>query len=164
MGTSGLGARGTAMLAYASAEIRAFCRQDLDAVTGRQEEFVGDLGRHILSLTQHPVTAVSAITEDAVAFTDFVWNRWGDIHKTDWSEWDTGPIVVTYDSGYAAADDEMVAIKLVCLEVAARAVAGPQEIGTFGPEVPELRGAAPGIFLTEGEKATLSQHAPVLVG
>ena len=166
MGTSGLGARGTAMLGYASAEIRGFTRQDLDVVAGRQEEFAGGLGRHILSLTQAPVTAVSAITEDAVAFTDFIWDRWGDIHREDWTTWDDGPIIVTYDSGYASTEDEFLQIKSSCLEVASRALSGPQDglLGTFGTETSELRGASPSIFLTETEKATLMGFMPVTVG
>lgn len=165
MGQPGLGARGTAMLGYASAEIRGFTRQDLDVVTGRQEEFAGDASQ-LLQLTETPVTAVSSITEDGVAFTDFVWSRWGSIHKSDWSAWDTGPIIVTYDSGYATNEDEFLQIKSICLEVASRALGGPQspEFANYGIETPELRGAAPAIFLTDSEKQVLSTHAQVTVG
>jgi hypothetical protein len=150
------------MLGYASATIRGFCRQDIDAVTGRQEEFAGDLGLHILRLTQTPVMAVSAITENAVAFTDFVWSRWGSINRTDWTTWDTGPIIVTYDSGYASTEDEFITVKTICLEIAARAMTGPPE--TYGLEAQELRGVAPGIFLTEEEKRVLEPLALVAVG
>lgn len=162
LGTTGLGARGTAILGYASAAIRGFTRQDIEATTGRQEEFAADLGRSILHLTQVPVTAVSAITENAVAFTDFVWSRWGAINRGDWTTWDDGPIVVTYDSGYASTDDEFLTAKTICLEVAARAITGPPE--TFGLEVQETRGVAPGIFLTEEEKRMLEPFALVAVG
>ena len=163
MATTGLGARGTAFLDYASAEIRSFCRQDLDAVSGRQEEFAA-LGQYYLSLTETPVTAVSAITENLVSFVDFTWDRAGNIYRTDWSTWEDGPILVTYDSGYGPASDEMVAIKAVCLEIAARALGGSQtgqEI--FGSEIPELRGAPVGIFLTEGEERKLRQYEPVVM-
>jgi hypothetical protein len=164
MGTSSLGARGTAMLGYASAEIRRYTGQDIEATAGRQEEFAGGLGRHIISLAQTPVTAVSAITENAVVFTDYTWTRWGDIHRDDWTTWDTGPVIVTYDSGYASTEDEFLAVKSICLEVAARAMSGSQagqEI--FGDTVPELRGAAPAIFLTPGEERRLDGLAHVMV-
>jgi hypothetical protein len=163
LGTSGLGSRGTAMLGYASALIRRYCRQDLEATAGRQEEWAGDDYRHVIGLTQIPITAVSSVTIDGVAFTEF-WANYmtGDIWKADGTAWDEGPIVVTYDSGYASASDEMQAVKKVCLEVAARALTGPPE--TFGLEAVELRGAAPGLFLTAEEKAELDSLSRVRVG
>ena len=62
---------GGAMLADASAIIRRYTGQDLEETAGRQEEHAGGMGRYQIQLTQVPVTAVSAITEDAVAFTEF---------------------------------------------------------------------------------------------
>ena len=164
MGGGLLGARGTAMLGYASAEIRRYTRQDIELTTGRQEEHAG-LGRFILKTTQVPVNAVTAITEDAVAFTDFEWSRWGNINKSDWTAWDTGPILVTYDSGYETTSDEYAAVKGITLEVAARAL-GPPLTGfeSFGSEVPEVRGAAPQIFLTPGEMERLDDLAKLGVG
>jgi hypothetical protein len=161
MATSGLGPRGTAVLAAASAKIRAHCGQDLDEVAGRQEAHAGDQGRRILNLTQTPVTAVSEVTVDAVVITDFIWNRWGQIYMEDYSEWE-GAIVVTYDSGYGVTEDEWLAAHFVCLDVAARALGGQQE--TFGTEIPELRGAPPGIVLTTAEEAALDKHMLVGVG
>jgi hypothetical protein len=162
LGTSALGARGTAMLGYASAAIRLFTRQDLEAVTGRQEEFAAEWNRYYISVTQRPVTALT-MTVDAVAFTEF-WANYisGDIYREDGFPWDEGPIIVTYDSGYAANSDEIASIKAICLEVAARALTGPPE--TFGLEVQELRGVAPAIYLTEEEKLTLGAYAMVGVG
>ena len=166
MGTVGLGARGTAMLGYASAEIRGYTRQDLDAVTGRQEDHAGDLGRYILTTTQAPVTAIT-IDIDSVAFTDFVWDEWGqDIHHTDWSPWTGTLIRITYDSGWGSTSDEFAEIKSTCLEVAARALGGPQspEFAQFGIDTPELRGASPAIFLTDSEKRRLEKFAPIITG
>jgi hypothetical protein len=159
MGSAPLGARGTAMLGYASSKIRRYTQQDLEATTGRQESFAGDAWRDYIELTQRPVTAVSAITIDAVAFTDFTWTRWGLIFKG--SAWDTGPILVTYDSGYASTSDEYLDIKAMCLEVAARALGGNPE--TFGMEVQELRGPTPAIFLTEQEQHDLDALGTVTV-
>ena len=124
MGTVGLGARGTAMLGYASAQIRRFCGgQDIEATTGRQEEYAGEWNRAYIALTQLPVTAVSSITIDAVAFTDF-WANYisGDVFRTDGGYWSEGPIIVTYDSGYASDSDEIAVVKSICLEMVARAL------------------------------------------
>jgi hypothetical protein len=162
LGTTALGARGTAMLGYASAAIRLFCRQDLEVVTGRQEEFAAEWNRYYISVTQRPVTALT-MTVDAVAFTE-MWINYisGDIYRNDGLPWDEGPILVTYDSGYAPGSDEIAGVKTICLEVATRALTGPPE--TFGLEVQETRGIAPGIFLTEEEKLTLGTFAMVGVG
>jgi hypothetical protein len=163
LGTSGLGTRGTAMLGYASATIRLYCHQDLEATAGRQEEWAGEWDRYYLEVAQRPITALSAVTIDAVAFTDY-WANYisGQIWKTDGTAWDEGPILVTYDSGYAAGSDEMEGLKIICLEVAARALTGPPE--TFGLETQELRGVAPAVFLTEEEKRHLDRFSMVGVG
>ena len=165
MATPNLGARGTAFLGYASAEIRRYTGLDLEATTGRQEEW-SESYRAYLFLTETPVTAVSAVTVDAVAFTHFGWTRWGKLYRLDTAStpwWDTGPIVVTYDSGYAAGSDEMAQVKAICLEMCARALAGPTQ-DTFGPEIPELRGAAVNLFLTEQEQQRLDSLSAVPVG
>jgi hypothetical protein len=154
-----LGARGTAMLGYASSAIRRYTQQDLEVTAGRQESYAGDAWREIIELTQRPVTAVSAITIDAVAFTDFTWTRWGQITKTDFTVWDTGPILITYDSGFGATSDEMLSVKAICLEVAGRSVGGAPD--TFGRDVEELRGFTPQIFLTQGEKMDLDAFTGV---
>jgi hypothetical protein len=161
-GMVGLGARGTAILGDVSAHIRGYCGQDIDAVTGRQEEFAGDLGRSILNLTQTPVTAVSAITENLVAFTEFDWSRWGNVWRTDWTTWDDGPILVTYDSGYATTEDEYLMVKTICIEVAARALGGLQD--TFGLDIAETRGTPYVLSLSEEEKRMLDRFALVAVG
>lgn len=159
LGTSGLGSRGTAMLGHASNAIRLYTGQDLSVVVGRQESYAGDAWATFIQLTQTPVTAVSAITIDGVAFTAFEWNRWGLVNRVDYAPWDTGPILVTYDSGFDASSDEMLGIKAVCLEVAARALTGNPE--TFGLEITELRGPSPAVFLTQEEKMFLDRFGTV---
>ncbi len=163
MGTPSLGARGTAMLGYASAQIRAYTRQDLELTLGRQEEYAGEWDRLYISLTQLPVTAVTSITINAVAFTDH-WTNYisGDIYRTDGGYWTEGPIIVTYDSGYGPTSDEIIDVKSVCLEMVARALGGSQD--TFGSEIPELRGAPPLLMLTDEEKHRLDSLMKVGVG
>lgn len=152
MGVSNLGARGTAMLGHASAMIRAYTQQDIEATTGRQESYAGDAWASYITLTQRPVTAVSSITIDGVAFADFTWTRWGQINRNDWAAWDTGPILVTYDSGYAVGSDELLSVKAICLDAAKRGIAGAPE--TYGLEIPEYRGSAT-LYLTAEEKTFL---------
>lgn len=159
MGTSNLGPRGTALLGYASAAIRRYTQQDIEVTAGRQEQYAGDAWAVFISLTQRPVTAVSSITIDGDDFTDFTWTRWGQINRNDWKAWDTGPIVITYDSGYATNSDEYIQTKAICLEVAGRALGGNPE--TFGLEDYEVRGPTPGIFLTVGEKMDLDAFSAV---
>jgi hypothetical protein len=161
MGVSPLGARGTAMLGHASTAIRLYCQQDLEATTGRQESYAGDLWLARIVLTQRPVTAVSSVTVDGVAFTDFTWSRWGHVTRDDFTVWDTGPILITYDSGYAVGSDEMLGVKAIALEVAARALGGNPE--TFGMESQEVRGPTPAVFLTTEEKLFLNTFATVAV-
>lgn len=163
MGTSGLGTRGTTMLGYASSQIRRACGGLLlEPFTGRQEEFAASDDDIVLFLSQRPVTAVTAVTINAVAFTGYEWARWGTLVRNDLGVWDTGPILVTYDGGYATTDDEYKAVKAICLEMAARALGGPQD--TFGADIPELRGAPPLLFLTDEERRQLTDFMPVPVG
>lgn len=163
LGTSGLGSRGTAMLGYASAAIRLYCQQDIEAATGRQEEWAGEWNRYYLEVGQRPITALTSLEIDGVAFTDYWVNYMsGHIYRNDGLPWSTGPITYTYDSGYAAGSDEMEGVKNICLEVAARALTGAPE--TFGLETQELRGSAPAIFLTDEEKRLLDRFSMVGVG
>jgi hypothetical protein len=141
------------MLAAASAKIRAHCHQDIEATTGRQESFAAEWNRLYIPVTQRPVTAAT-MTVGGVAFTEF-WANYmtGDFYRNDGLFWDEGPILITYDSGFAADSDEMQVVHTICKDAAARALAAPLE--TFGPEMPELRGTPPGLFLREEEKADL---------
>ena len=162
LGTGSLATRGPTLLGQASGLVRRFTRQDLEATGGRQESYAGDVWRGFIQLTQVPVTAVSSVTIATVAFTTYTWTRWGMVTRDDGLAWSDGPILVTYDSGYATTDDEYVAIKGVVLECAARAIGGNPE--TYGLEAQELRGTTPALFLTDEEKAILSGFQPVAVG
>lgn len=166
LGTSGLGARGTALLADASALIRAECDfQDLDARTGRQEEFAGDDDTYRLFLSQRPVTAVTSVEIDGVAFTDYEWARWGRLERNDEGAWSEGPIIVTYDSGYATDDDEWAALKQICCAVAGRGITRETpETAVYGPELSETRGGAVPLYLTTQEIDRLRNLGAVPIG
>lgn len=158
--------RATQVLELASALIRRTCNgQVLEEVAGAQEEFDGEDDLFTIFLTQRPVTAVSSVTVDAVAFTAFVWTRWGSLTRTDEGAWTEGPVLVTYDHGYAPSADEFLAAKSICLEATARAVTKEtSEFGTFGEGIPEARGWTPHLFLTLEEQARLLDFGAVPVG
>lgn len=164
MGTTGLGARGTAMLGYASALIRRYTGQDIEQTLGRQEEFAANATRRTIELRQVPVTAV-AVTVDAVAFTDFEWDRaTGQLVQVDGGPWDEGPIIVTYDSGYDPASDEATAVKLIALEVASRALApNAAAFESFATEVGEVRSGPVGVYLAPAEQRELDGLGRVVV-
>ena len=83
-----------------------------------------------------PVTAVSAATVDAVAFTDFGWTRWGKVYLLDAAAIMTGP-------GPSSSRTTRATRRLRRdagregdrTQVAARAMGGPQgeTLGTYGP-------------------------------
>lgn len=158
--------RAEQVLDLASALIRRTCNgQVLEEVSGAQEEFDGEDDLFSIFLTQRPVTAVSSVTVDAVAFSGFEWSRWGTVVKADDTAWSEGPILVTYDHGYPAASDELLAVKSICLEATARAVTKEtSEFGTFGEDIPEARGWTPHLFLTLEERERLQDFGAVPVG
>jgi hypothetical protein len=166
LGSDATSARGTMMLDLASALIRRFTGQILDAFTGRQEEFgPTDLDR--LFLTQRPVTAVTAVVVDGVTLgtDDYVWTRWGTLYDSSAGAWTGDLTLVTYDGGYAPTDPEMIAVKGICLEVAGRAflhepASGPEN---FGPGS-EAIGWAPQIVLRPEEQDRLRDFGSVPVG
>ena len=163
MGQPGLGSRGTAMLGRASAKIRAYTHQDLELTLGRQEEYAGEWNRARHhgrpdprrggDVHHHRRRGVHRLLVERLS---------GDIYRTDGGYWTEGPIIVTYDSGYATTEDEFETVKGVCLEVAARALGGPQD--TFGTEIPGLAGTAPRIILTDDEMRALDGLTKVTVG
>lgn len=153
-----------ALLDDASALIRRACNgQILSAFTGRQEEFAADDWNRILFLTQRPVTAVSEVTIDGVAFTDYEWSRWGTLERNDEGAWDEGPIGVTYDGGYAADSDEAAYLKELAIEMVLRAITG-DGAPTFDVAAPEAVGWTPHIALRPEERSELTDFGAVPVG
>lgn len=148
------------LLELASGMIRSYCHQELSPV-------VGDVitlyprASSLLTLPERPVTAVSAVTVNGVATTDFYivprGIRSGTVASPG-SPWTSGA-TVTYSHGYAETTEEYKAIKSVCLSMVARAFTmnrnGASE--ALGNTVMETAGYGPEIFLTPGEKETLKR-------
>lgn len=153
------------LLQLASGVVRRFTGQTLSEVLGDQVEY-GPTDRLALFLPERPVLAVSAITVDGDAFTDFDWTRWGTLTRVDAGAWASGPIVVTYDHGYAADSDEMDAIRSVVLAAASRAFTLNERSASeaLGSTVLESAGYSPEVFLTPGEKSLLWDLGAVPVG
>lgn len=120
-------ATATQALDLATAFIKVYTGQDIEAVDNRAQTFRADKCTRTLVLDQIPVRAVDGLTVDTVAFTDFdvdlpsgIIVRNDYLGATGWNAFEK--IVVTYDSGYAAIP---VALKSICLQLAARNMAAP---------------------------------------
>lgn len=148
----------------ASAIIRRFCDQVLSVVADEVVILAG-IERDTLLLPERPVTAISALTVNAVVYTNYRFTRAGRIIELSGMFWTLGA-TVTYTHGYAEATDEYKAIKTVCLESAARAFTmnANGASAALGSTVMEATGYAPEVFLSRGETMLLADMGKVLVG
>ena len=158
-------ARATALLAYVSDWIRAFSGQTLSQVAGDTVVF-GQSGVELLALPQHPVTAVTSVLVDAVAVTNFVWTRWGNLYLLPAAYWTfTDHVQVTYDHGFATTDPEYQMIKTACLNAASRlwTINKAPQFDQFGNPT-EAAGFGPEMFLSLAERELLMDLGNVAVG
>lgn len=134
--------RATALLGYASAAIKGYCRQTLEQVSADSAVLVGNWGS-VLVLPERPVTAITSVTITSTSLTvnsDYVWDGgdrlyrgsrefvYGDEpdpivmrHELHWG----GPsaqVTVVYTHGWASGDAHLDVPKGICLEMAARAM------------------------------------------
>lgn len=158
-------------LDLASAMIRRYCDQVLSVVTAESVTLAA-VDRDTLVLPERPVTAITSVTENALAVTDYTFTRAGLIHRPatwlvsgDGMPWIYGATVV-YTHGYAETTEQYKAIKGICLEVAARAYTLNERSASeaLGNTLMESAGYSPEVFLTPGEKATLTDFGKVYVG
>jgi len=163
-------ARWQMVLELASAEIRGHTGQTLSEVTGDVVVFEPTWSQ-TLYLPERPVTAVTLVTVEAVATTDYRLLderkivRGSDPNVLTSLSWSRGA-TVTYTHGYAETTEPYKSIKTICLDVASRALA-PNASGS--PEILnsislESAGYAPAVFLTAQEKMQLDSFGPVAVG
>lgn len=164
-------ARLQAHLEYASALIRQHMGMTLHAVTN-DVVTLEPTTRGTLVLPEWPVTAVSQVLVEGVplAGTDYTFTRSGLLHRwhtfpTLLKPWDDGA-TVTYSHGFAESDREFTVIKTICMDAALRAFTLNEgsSATALGPTVMESAGFAPTVFLTEGERWTLSNLESVGVG
>src|SRR4030095_8926101 len=111
----------------ASAVIRAHCNQTLSQVTG-DVITVYPTASSFLSLPERPVTAVSSVTVNGVATTDYYivprGVRSGTVASPG-SAWTSGA-TVTYTHGHAETSEAFKAIQAVCIEMVKRAYTGDE--------------------------------------
>jgi hypothetical protein len=158
--------RANALLGYATAVIQRFTGQILESgMTTATFQLPGD---RVLILPQRPVRAVTTVTVDGTAITDYVWERIGtllrDRYRRPWAF--STSVVVAYDFGYLSAEPEYQALKAICLDVAVRAWALAKEprFDEIGQSVSEAAGFAPESFLSVGEQRLLFDLGSVVVG
>jgi hypothetical protein len=120
-------ATATQALDLATAFIKTYCGQELEAVDNRVQVFRAQRCTRTLILDELPVRAIDSVTVDAVAFTDYdVDLPAGIITRNDllgagsWNDFEK--MIVTYDSGYSTIP---TALKAICLQLAARNMAAP---------------------------------------
>lgn len=159
-------ARLQALLQDASSLMRSHSRQTLSFVAG-DVIMRYPTASTFLSLPERPVTAVSLVTVDGVAVTDYYviprGIRSGSVASPG-SAWTRGA-TVTYSHGFAETDPEFGVLRTICIESAARAFA-PNASGSpevLGQIALESGGYAPAVFLTQSERETLSSFMRGLV-
>jgi hypothetical protein len=159
-------ARLQSLLLKASALMRAHTRQMLSNVTGDVVTRYPTAST-FLSLPERPVTAVTTVTVDGVATTDYYVVRRGIRSGTiasPGSAWTSGA-TVTYTHGFVETDSEFSVLRTICIESAARAYA-PNASGSpevLGQIALESGGYAPLVFLTQNERDTLRDFMRGLV-
>lgn len=104
-----------AELSRAEVDLEAACDRIRDHLCQSIDRVVADVvtlqgaGTRALTLPELPVTAVTSITDDGDAVTDYTVDDYGLIWRTSPGYWYSGrPYVVTYTHGYLA--DEVPAI------------------------------------------------------
>lgn len=142
----------------ASSLIRSYTRQTLSYVAGDVVTRYPTAST-FLSLPQRPVTAVTTVTVNGVATTDYYvisrGIRSGSVASPG-SAWTQGA-TVTYTHGYAETDSEFSVFRAICIDAAARAYA-PNASGSpevLGQIAVESGGYAPAVFLIQAERETL---------
>jgi len=163
-------ARMQLFLNLASSLIRGYTEQELSAVTADVVVFEPTWDT-ALYLPERPVTAVTGVSSNNVAITDY---RLVDERKlfrglnpnvTTSADWSLGA-TVTYNHGYDEATEAYKQLKTICLEAASRAYTLNERSASeaMGSTLMESAGYAPEVFLTMGEKIELDQFRPVRVG
>ncbi|HEY9482905.1 MAG TPA: hypothetical protein VIR00_08075 [Micromonosporaceae bacterium] len=117
----------TLLLELATGEVQGMARQRLVAVQDDQAVLIGS-GAPMLELPQRPVTAVTTVTVDGDAVTDWTWPgraRW--LHRgCGWGHLST--VAVTYDHGYAADDWRLVPAQNATLGLARQVAVNPSGV------------------------------------
>jgi hypothetical protein len=110
--------RVTRLLAWASAAVRRYCRQDLSLVTDDVATVLSP-GTAVITMAQRPVVAVASVDVGSVwgswhwpAARHFTWDAFGRLERHDGLTWGLrhAPVTVTYTHGYDPVPDDLVAL------------------------------------------------------
>lgn len=147
-------------LAQAEALVRSYCGWHI-APSRTEDVTVAASFATTLTLPTLRLTAVSAVTEDAVAVTDdFTWTEAGVLTRP-WFRWSSGPVVVSVTHGYDTPPPEVTA---VVQAVAQRALDNPgsrprDQVGPFAESFSQVGfNQAPALALLDAEKAILDRY------
>jgi hypothetical protein len=136
--TAGL-ASAEAAIAEATAAIKEYCRQALEAVTDDEVVLDGN-GATCILLPELPVTSVDSVQLDGEALvvdSDYKVGRHGRLHRTNGAVWTAGVqnVEVTYSHGYDT-------LPYIIVSVASRAAARRYQAGLRAAELSGVPGVA----------------------
>lgn len=171
-------ARADALLADASAMVRAYTGQDFAVTTNDQVTLRGQGGT--IRLPQRPVTAVTSVVAIGgdglpdVPLVDWIWDGTDQIRVGEGSFiinlpavwWDDdgypGTFRVTYSHGYAEVPADVVAVVcgMVLRTLTAPTMAGGVRSETIGPYSYQLDAAGTGltVMLTQADRDSLKRY------
>jgi hypothetical protein len=165
-------ARAQAFLEDAANLIRSYTGQVLTAVAN-DSVILPATTTNVLYLPESPVTSITSVTEQGVlqASNTYTFSELGALRRVSASSsliagnaWIYGATVV-YSHGYATTDPEFWELRNLTIEMAGRAMKGPNPDGPdFGNIFPEAVGQSPMIFLTQTETQRLMSLMPLPVG
>ncbi len=143
-------------LELASGAIVAWCGQAIERVVGDLARLDGVASDRIV-LPERPVTAVGEVRIGGTVVDPqaLAHSASGVLARTDGGDFSAPPggVQVTYDHGY---DPIPEAVRAVCLQVAARALANPEGIRQEGIGGYSVTYASAGVLLRDDEREALA--------
>jgi hypothetical protein len=157
--------RAASMLNFGAALLRRWTGQTLSAVAGAVETVpIAYSGAKFILLRQRPVVSIATVVVGGVGVTGYTFTRWG---RVDYESGLYGVnAVVTYTHGYTASDPEWETLKLLNMQIAARALTyfRSPKFEELGGAPSDTAGFAPELFLSAGEQKLLADLGKVPVG
>ncbi len=145
-------------LEIATQAIKDYTEQDIEAVTGRIETFRTRSCTSSLILSQLPVTAVTSVTTNTVAFSPYAVDlKTGILSRTDSTTWITNDVVIiTYNSGYSTIP---FSIRGICMRLAKAMLDNPNAVANYSiGNYSQTAGSTSEGSFTKGERMILDRY------
>ncbi len=145
-------------LEIATQTIKDYTEQDIEAVAGRVETFRAKSCVSSLILSQLPVTAITSVTTNAVAFSPYsVDLKTGILSRTDNLSWLMEDVAtITYNSGYPTIP---FSIRGICMRVAKAMLDNPNAVANYSiGNYSQTAGSQSEGSFTKGERMILDRY------